>query len=155
MIDLSRLSLLWSTLGPIGRIPFAPGTWGSLFAVLLAPWCLTPLPWPGRIGVVLCLILISGLAAGKAEGLLGQKDPGSVVIDEFCGLWLALAPFSDLGFAQYAGSLALFRLFDILKPWPVKASEQWIPGGFGVIIDDLLAGVYTALVLLIWKLIVS
>jgi len=155
MTLISRLSLLWSSLGPIGRIPFAPGTWGSLFALLLAPWCLSPLPLLARTGLVLCLILVSALAAGRTEALLGQKDPGSVVADELCGQWLALLPFSTLTPFQYALGFVLFRVFDILKPWPVKAAESWLPGGFGIVLDDLLAGVYAALALMLWKLLIS
>jgi phosphatidylglycerophosphatase A len=155
MTILSRLSLLWSTLGPIGRIPVAPGTWGALFALLLAPWCLSPLPLMARIGLVLCLSLISGLAAGRTEALLGQKDPGGVVADEFCGQWLALLPFSTLTPLQYGLGFVLFRFFDILKPWPIRAAESWLPGGFGIILDDLLAGVYAALGLMLWKLLTS
>ena len=155
MTCLSKLALNWSTLGPIGRIPFAPGTWGSLFALLLAPWCLCPLPILWRIGLMSFLILISGVAAGRAEDLLGLKDPGAVVIDEFCGQWLTLLPFSTLSPFQFGLAFALFRLFDILKPWPIRASEQWLPGGFGIIVDDLLAGAYAALALALWKLLVS
>ena len=155
MMHLSKVALHWSTLGPIGRIPFAPGTWGSLFAVLLAPWCLSPLSIPVRIGLLCCLVLISGLAADRAEGLLGCKDPGAVVIDEFCGQWLALLPFSSLTPLHYGLGFLFFRFFDILKPWPIKASEQWLPGGFGVIIDDLLAGAYAALALVLWRFLAS
>lgn len=63
-----------------------------------------------------------------------------MVIDELVGVWLVLLPFARPGFGLVLAAFAFFRLFDILKPWPVRASETWLPAGFGVMIDDVLAG---------------
>jgi phosphatidylglycerophosphatase A len=106
---------------------------------------LIPLPYLGRAALILAVLGVGALASSRAERNMGQKDPGCVVIDEVLGQWVALAPFAALDWAWIAAGFLLFRLFDILKPWPVKQAELKFPGGFGVMIDDALAGVYAAL----------
>lgn len=146
---LDRLALAVATLGPAGRMPKAPGTWGSLAAVLAAPWLFCPLPLAAR-ACALAVVLAAGTwAAHRAEKILGRKDPGCVVVDELLGQWAALLPFHLSGWTremplELAGLFALFRLFDILKPWPVRAIERATPGGLGVMLDDLAAGLYAA-----------
>ncbi|MFW6142702.1 MAG: phosphatidylglycerophosphatase A [Desulfovermiculus sp.] len=144
-----------ATLGPVGRIPFAPGTWGSMVAVLLAPWLLVPLPFMWRVILIVVLFFLGSWAAMSAENILGYKDPGSVVIDEFAGQMLVFSFFSHPGGWQLGAGFVLFRIFDIWKPWPVGASESWLPSGFGIMIDDILAGGYAALVLYLLQLLAS
>jgi phosphatidylglycerophosphatase A len=154
---LDRAALAIATLGPVGRLPLAPGTWGSAVALLLAPWIFIPLPLPWRLGV-LALILVGGAwAAARAEVILGEEDPGCVVVDELLGQWTAFAPFHIFsGFSGWTAAtpwelltlFGLFRLFDILKPWPIRAVEKSVPGGLGVMLDDLLAGLFAAAVFL-------
>ncbi|MFW6178909.1 MAG: phosphatidylglycerophosphatase A [Desulfohalobiaceae bacterium] len=141
-----------ATLGPLGRIPFAPGTWGSLAAVLAAPFLLGPLPWSAKILLLIVLFLLGSWASGSAEKILGQKDPGAVIIDEFAGQLLVFAICSPAATWQLAAGFVLFRALDILKPWPVGASEAWLPGGFGIMLDDILAGVFAGIVLLLLQL---
>ena len=151
---------LWLAQGfGAGRIPFGPGTFGSLvgllwFALLLVPRNLW-LYWGGTLaGIALSVWL-----CGEGEKILKQKDPGSVVLDEiaaipvcFAGwvgalLWKTgqmpgLDDFFGHGRWPWAlGVLAAFRVFDIAKPWPVKQSQS-LPGGWGVTVDDLLAAGY-------------
>jgi len=148
---LDRASLAVSTLGPIGHLPKAPGTWGSLAAVIAAPWIFLPFSPQIRLYILGAIFLVGGLAAHRAEKILGKKDPGIVVIDEVLGQWACFFPFTF----QFTGpsvwhlliGFALFRAFDILKPWPIRRSETWLPGGFGVMLDDLIAGAYAALCL--------
>ncbi len=137
-----RASMEFCTLVLPGRIPFMPGTWGSLAAVLLAPWLFLPLPLWGRILALLLLFVLGGLAATVVERRLGTADPGRVIIDEVLGQWLVFLPFANCGFWELAAGLALFRLFDIAKPPPIRSSEHWLPEGFGVMLDDVLAGLY-------------
>ena len=145
----NRLALFLATLGPLGRMPKAPGTWGSGAALVVAPWCFMPLPLYARM-VALGLILVVGAwAAGRAEKLLGRKDPGCVVVDELLGQWVAFAPFHLAGWSQampldLLELFVLFRFFDILKPWPIRAVDRGVPGGIGVMLDDLLAGLFAA-----------
>lgn len=134
---------LVATLGGVGRIRPAPGTWGSL--VVLPAALLGPLP---------CLILgmavaIGGWAAVRAvlaEG--GEQDPGWIVVDEAAGMLIALAAVpAGAGWIGVAAAFALFRACDILKPWPVSWADG-LPGATGVMLDDVLAGGMAAAALL-------
>ncbi len=142
-----RLSLLVSGLGPIGKIPYAPGTWGSAVATLAAPILFLPQPGFWRVVTLLVIFFVGSAAATRTEKLLGRKDPGHVVIDELVGQWITFLPFAALPPLELLAGFFLFRAFDILKPRPVRASENWLPGGYGVMIDDVLAGVYACLCL--------
>lgn len=133
--------LAFCRLGVAGLAPRAPGTWGTAFACALAPFIFLPLGIVWRGVVLVVLFVLGALAGGHAEKLLGKNDPGQVVIDELVGVWLVLLPWSNPGFWMIVSAFVLFRIFDIVKPWPVKASENWLPGGFGMMIDDVLAGV--------------
>ncbi|OIO04484.1 MAG: phosphatidylglycerophosphatase A [Desulfovibrionaceae bacterium CG1_02_65_16] len=144
-----RLLVFVATLGPIGRMPKAPGTWGSAAALAAAPWCFVPLPLPARLGVLAAVLLAGTWAAGRAEKILGRKDPGCVVVDELLGQWTAFAPFFLSGWTQnmpldLLELFLLFRFFDILKPWPIRALDRGVPGGLGIMLDDLAAGLCAA-----------
>jgi len=125
-----------------------PGTCGTLLAFLLAPLLFLPLPLHLR-AVLLAVVFCAGaLAAGRAEQILGKKDPGEIVIDELAGSWLTLLPFAEPGWVLGLAAFVLFRFFDMVKPWPVRASEHWLPGGWGIMIDDIVAGALTLVCLL-------
>lgn len=149
-----RLILAFCRVEPAGLSPRAPGTFGSLAAIIMAPFVFMPWSLPVRLVILAALFLVGGLAASRAEVLLGQKDPGSVVVDEVLGQWITLLPFASLAWWEFALAFGLFRLFDIAKPWPVKASEEWLPGGFGIMIDDVFAGSYAMLIMLLYRWIV-
>lgn len=139
---LDALCLSFSTLGFIGRVGKAPGTAGSLAAVLLAPVLFLHLDLYARLLALATLFVVGGLAASRAEAVLGRKDPSMVVIDEVLGQWLTFLPFFLLPTWQLIAGFVLFRVFDIAKPWPIRRSENWLPGGFGIMLDDVLAGIY-------------
>lgn len=152
MPPLNRsFSVTLATLGPVGWIPKAPGTWGSAAAILLAPFCFIPLPLWGRLLVLLGVLLVGTWAAGRAEKALERKDPGCIVIDEVLGQWTALLPVTIPTIIhyprlwEYALAFVLFRFFDILKPFPIRQVERSLPGGLGVMADDLVAGIFAAL----------
>jgi phosphatidylglycerophosphatase A len=147
MTTPDRLALAFSRVEPFGLSPKAPGTCGSAFAIILAPFIFMPCPFIGRLAILLGLFVLGGLAASRAEQLLGKKDPGEVVIDEVLGQWLVCLPFAALNWWEYLLAFILFRVFDICKPRPIKASEDWLPGGFSVMLDDGLAGRYAVAVL--------
>ena len=158
---------LWIAQGfGVGRIPFAPGTFGSLvgiawFALLLLPGNL----WLFTAGTLLALALSVWLC-GAAEETLGRRDPGSVVLDEIAAIPVCFAGwtifvtiktgafpgvgyfFSSWNWLAVAGVYIAFRFFDIAKPWPVWQSQS-LPGGWGVTVDDALAAVYVNLVVLL------
>lgn len=145
------LALNLATLGPAGRMPKAPGTWGSLVAAGLAPFLFLPLPLWGRLLVLLLLFPLGSWCAGRAERALGRKDPSGVVVDELWGQWIAVLPLATSDALWIIPAFLFFRLFDIAKPWPVRASERWLPGGWGIMIDDGLAGLYAMMALLICR----
>jgi phosphatidylglycerophosphatase A len=144
---IERLAQRAATLGPAGRMPTAPGTWGSLAAALAAPFLFLPLPTWARILVLLLLFPLGAWCANRAECFLECKDPSCVVIDELWGQWITLLFLPPSDAVWIIPAFLLFRLFDIAKPWPVKASESWLPGGWGIMIDDGFAGLYALLVL--------
>lgn len=140
-----------------GYLPKAPGTWGTVVAIPIAiGLAYLPLVW--RVPAVLVITLLGTWAADVVCRVNEIKDPGYVVSDEIAGyLWgvAFFAPiggvFSVSGWALWLTGFAVFRFFDILKPPPLKILER-APGGPGVMLDDLGAGVYTALVLLVIQL---
>lgn len=146
------VALHFSRLGAAGLAPSAPGTWGTALATLLAPMWFCPLPMTGRLLVLVFLFILGGIASSRAEILLGRTDPGEVVIDELVGLWLVLLPFKEPTAGLLFAAFVLFRFFDILKPWPVSASENWLPAGFGVMIDDVVAGLMAMCCLILLRI---
>jgi phosphatidylglycerophosphatase A len=151
-IDALRMNL--ATLGPAGCMRTAPGTWGSLVAAILAPFLFLPLPLWGRIVVVLLLFPFGSWCAGQAERSMCCKDPSCVVVDELWGQWITLLPLAASDTLWIIPAFLFFRFFDIAKPWPVRASEGWLPGGWGIMIDDGLAGLYAMMALLLCRALV-
>jgi len=149
---LDRLALELSTLGPVGRIPQAPGTWGSAAALLLAPWIFLPLPLWGRLLALAGILVLGTWAATRAEAVLGRTDPGCVVIDEVLGQWTALLPFAAPSLWTLFAAFVLFRALDIAKPWPIRLVERSLPKGLGVMADDLLAGALAGALLFVLSL---
>jgi phosphatidylglycerophosphatase A len=135
-----------------GLAPRAPGTFGSIAALL--PWWPLQLLAPIYYGlVVLAAFGIGVYACGRTARDLRTHDHGAIVWDEFVGLWIALAPLLTvrtdaprLWLGMLAGFL-LFRLFDIWKPWPISWCDRNVHGGFGIMLDDVLAGVLAGLAL--------
>ena len=131
-----------------GYAPAGPGTAGSLAALAIA-WLLVRYGgWQPLWFAVLALAASAPAiwAADVTARALNQKDPGVVVVDEVVGQWLALAGARQLNVKSWLGAFLLFRLFDIWKPVPVRNLEK-LPGGAGIVADDLMAGLYAALVL--------
>jgi phosphatidylglycerophosphatase A len=136
----------------VGNLPKAPGTWGSLAALL--PWFfLRDLSSAVYCWVVAALFVIGFFAAGSAEKILDTADAGVIVIDEIVGMFITLAMAPAHPLAWLLGFL-LFRFFDIVKPFPVSWFDQRIHGGIGIMMDDVMAGLYAFLSLqLIWLVI--
>lgn len=140
-----KLIMAFARGANVGLMPKAPGTWGTALGCVLAPFIFFPLDYFGRFLFLTILFFLGAYSATYAEKSLGKKDPGEVVIDEIVGVWFAMAPFSHWSWLLIICAFILFRIFDILKPWPVNASEKWLPDGFGVMIDDVIAGAYAML----------
>lgn len=143
-----RLRKMSVTALGLGRLPVAPGTWGSAGAAAVYVGLRYALPGPWHVaalgaGVVLCVAL--GVRLGPwAESHYGKTDPGAFALDEVAGQWVACAPLLFLHpLTAAAFGFVAFRVFDILKPAPIRRLEH-LPAGWGVMLDDLLAGLYAA-----------
>ena len=134
-----------------GNLPKAPGTWGSLMA--LVPWFfMRNMPLTNYLGLVAGIFVVGCLLAGSAEKILDQADAGPIVIDEFVGMFITLIAAPSHPAAWIIGFL-LFRFFDVLKPFPCSWFDTNIHGGFGIMMDDVVAGIYALLCLqLLWML---
>jgi phosphatidylglycerophosphatase A len=129
-----------------GLAPKAPGTAGSLVALL--PWwfLLRELAWPWYGLVLLAGFALGVWACAVCDRRLGRHDQGALVWDEVIGMWITLIAAPPQWWWMWVG-FGLFRLFDIWKPWPVSWADRRVHGGLGVMLDDVLAGIYAAIVL--------
>ena len=141
-----KLARALATGAGVGLVPVAPGTFGSLWGLLLAA-CLQWLEWPLAIhvAVLVGLLAIGVPICGRAARSYGSRDPGKIVYDELAALpWVFLAV--PIGLVTGLIGFLLFRLFDIAKPWPVRRLEQ-LRGGLGIMADDVAAAAYAAALL--------
>jgi phosphatidylglycerophosphatase A len=145
---MSALARLLGTFFFVGYVPKGPGTAGSLGALAVAWGLHTYLSTSGAWLAFFALLLLAPAiwAAGRVAKDTGTKDPQVVVIDELVGQWITLAGAITLNWKSWLGAFLLFRAFDIWKPPPVRQLER-IPGGAGIVLDDVMAGIYAALVL--------
>ncbi len=136
-----ELSEWLATCFKIGHLPIAPGTWGSLVAII--GWWLW-LQYLDPLVFIVLIIAIFAIGVFTTNTLIahtGEKDPSRVIIDEVVGQWLGLLILPD-GMLYIVGAFVLFRFLDIFKPWPIRQMEQF-PKGWGVMLDDTLAGLLT------------
>ncbi len=123
-----------------GAAPIAPGTFGTLAAVI--PWFwLQSLSLPGYLLVVVLAALAGIWLCGRTARDIGVHDHGGIVWDEFVGFWITMIA-APPGWGWLLVGFLLFRLFDILKPWPIRWADTRVSGGLGIMLDDILAGVY-------------
>lgn len=145
--NLRDPSVLLATGFGVGLLPKAPGTWGSLLAVAMA--------WEiagsfGNVGLALAGLGAFAVGVRVANDCVRKfkiEDPKQVVIDEIAGQWLVLAVAPGPDLIAYGVGFILFRIFDILKPWPIGWADRKIKGGFGIMVDDILAAGYAAALL--------
>lgn len=129
-----------------GLLPAAPGTWGSLAALPVA-WLIQAMG--GRIALALAAILLLAIGTWATDRVLrdaDSKDPGFVVVDEVVGQWITVLP-AALDPLHYGFGFVLFRVADVIKPWPVSWADRRIPGAAGVMADDVAAALYAAPIL--------
>lgn len=140
---------LIATIGFLGYLPFAPGTIGSLFA--LALFLLTDVPVFAHFLIIAIGALLGMHASTVAEKTLKEKDSKKIIIDEFIGFYISVLYLpKTLGIAISA--FILFRFFDILKPLFISKLEKTLSNGLGVMADDILAGIYTNILIQVWLL---
>lgn len=153
MSERVRGPAVWiATCGSVGYLPIAPGTAGSAVAVVITA-ALAAIPQTAswlRLLLILSSAVILGIgvwAATRAESFFGRTDPHEVVIDEVAGQFLTLAAVPQATWKWLAIGFLLFRVLDILKPFPARRAER-LPGGWGIMTDDVVAGAYGAAVLI-------
>ena len=131
-----------------GLIKPAPGTWGTLASIPIYLLLISVVSSSSLIYLVILLasFVVGVYLCGKAAADAGVHDHGSIVWDEFVGFWITMMfiPFSWLNVLI---GFVLFRFFDIIKPWPIKLLDKHVHGGFGIMIDDVLAGIFAWLIL--------
>jgi phosphatidylglycerophosphatase A len=138
-----------ATVFGVGRFPFAPGTAASILALPVA-WLIATAggSW-GRVWLLMAAIFVNALGCWACELYAHEtqvKDPSECVIDEVAGQWIVCAFAPSTSLYAYAVAFLLFRMFDILKPWPISAAER-LPGGLGIMADDFVAGLMAAAII--------
>lgn len=137
---------LTATLGGIGMIPIAPGTFGSMAAWLIFVYLSHFISTLNMLILTALFFILSIWVCDKASKELINKDHKSIVIDELVGMWIALLPVLVVANSQYErtvyalAALILFRFFDILKPFPISYFDKNYKNGFGIVIDDVISG---------------
>jgi phosphatidylglycerophosphatase A len=145
---VTRLALLIATSLGVGYVPIAPGTFGSAAGLVL--WWMLPHTIAVQAIAIVVLFALGSWSGSVAEHHFGKTDPGQVVVDEVMGMLITLF-LNPVGWMGAIAGFLLFRVADVIKPWPANKLEA-LPGGIGVMADDAMAAVYSnaALHLLIW-----
>ena len=143
-----RFILFSATGAGSGRAPFAPGTFGTLAGIPVVLLFLV-IPSSMQVFFTLVVILFSIWVSDRAETLIGESDPGCVVIDEIAGFTVTMAGI-HLSVLSVVSGFLIFRLFDIIKPFPIRYFEKNFHGGAGVVLDDVAAGLFSTIVLQIF-----
>ena len=155
---LKKPSHLFATLFGIGLLPIAPGTWGSLFGLIMFLYAGVHLSISQELFyfLLLCIISLSLIVCYFATKDLdkNENDQKSIVIDELAGVWLAFTPVAGIimmkEFLIYSFlAFIFFRIFDIWKPYPINIVDREIKNYFGVVLDDLIAGIYAAIIVIL------
>jgi phosphatidylglycerophosphatase A len=142
---MRRPSWIIATWFGCGMVPKAPGTMGSLGAIPL--YLLAARAGREGVGVAALAVTAIGIWAASAVARdLGKKDPQIVVVDEVAGVLITMLPMADVSWRATLIGFVLFRLFDVTKPWPIRRFEG-LPGGWGIVMDDVVAGVFGACVM--------
>ena len=132
----------------VGYLPWVPGSWGSLLA-LGCGWGIAEAGGPIALAIAALIAFAVGWwASQRIVAASGRHDPRFIVIDEIAAQWLALLAV-PLDALWYAAAFLLFRLFDIVKPLPIRLVERRVPGGLGIMLDDVMAAIYALVLLLI------
>jgi phosphatidylglycerophosphatase A len=148
------LIIFLATGAGTGYAPAAPGTFGAALGLILCKWLFAPL-WsrsPAAFATLFIAMFVPAcIVAGRAEAIFGEHDSSRIVLDEVFGMTATMF-LNPAGWAWLIGGFALFRVFDIIKPWPASSFDR-IQNGAGVMLDDLAAGIYANLVLQLIRLI--
>ncbi len=143
---MDRILVNIAMLGGIGKAPYAGGTVATLLVGIPSAMILARLHGALSLAVLLLVCLVGTLGAHRAIRHFGREDPGQVVIDELAGFLLTML-WIPATWTSLSTGFVLFRLFDIWKPWPVRWADDQVKGGWGVMLDDLIAGLMAHILL--------
>lgn len=135
-----------------GLLPKAPGTFGSAFALLFVPVFMA-IGFNASVIAIIIMSLMGIYICGRTADIMGVHDDGRIVWDEFAGQSMTFLPLIYLGLMNWVWLLVgfgLFRLFDVWKPWPIRVIDRQVDGGFGIMFDDLIAGLWAAICIIIY-----
>ena len=150
---MNRVAAEWiGTVFYIGKLPLAPGTWASIFAVLCWYFLFQSVNHFVLPAISIFLFLIGGIASDTIVKHSKEHDPSRIVIDEWVGQWVALS-MMPINIMTGVVAFVSFRIFDIIKPGPVRKMEK-IPGGWGIMADDVMAGIMAYFVVLIFNAVI-
>ncbi len=147
---MKLLSKVISTFFGLGYFPVAPGTITSLVVILAYKFYLYQLSWPLYLLIIFFLFVVGVYTSTKFSAESNKKDPRKIVIDEACGQLLVLFRMPEAWFPVLA-SFILFRVFDIVKPYPIKKVEA-LPAGWGIMMDDVVAAIYAGVIINLYLL---
>ena len=149
---LRRIGVFIATCAYVGYAPFAPGTCGSAIGLAVFYVVRRSGSMTGEIATIIVLLAVGIWSATEAEHYFGRRDPGPVIIDEVVGMLITLA-LIPVGIAGAMTGFVVFRVLDVVKPWPARRLES-LPRGFGVVTDDVMAAMYGNLAMraLVWLL---
>ena len=148
---LDFLAKFFATVGFVGYLPYAPGTWGSLFIAIIH-FSLPSFSLVLSLVILALLFLLGLIVSARVEKISGVKDPSIIVIDEAIGIFIALFLLPKV-LTLYFLAFIIFRILDILKPYPINKFQDF-SGSFGIIMDDVLAGVLTFVFMQILQLLI-
>ncbi|SPL69187.1 phosphatidylglycerophosphatase A family protein [Acinetobacter stercoris] len=135
-----------------GLAPKAPGTFGSAFALLFIPIWLA-IGFNATILAIVIMSLLGIYICGATAKIMGVHDDGRIVWDEFAGQSITFLPliyFAQMNWIWVLVGFALFRLFDVWKPWPIRVIDRKVNGGFGIMFDDIIAGIWAAICIILY-----
>lgn len=135
-------SMLMATVFGVGHLPGGPGTYAAMLATPLI-WAMSGWPLPMRLMLFILVTMLSCVWCDRAGEALDEDDSSILVIDEFVGVWCALVWFGELSWLAALVGLVAFRVFDIAKPWPCRWIDRHLHSGLGVVLDDLVAGLWS------------
>jgi len=143
-----NVSTILSTWFGVGYIPIMPGTAGSLIALPIAWIIIESFGHAWFLALLLSVLLLGIIVSDQCRKRYKEKDPSRIVIDEVVGQWVSVL-FIAPDILYYSFGFVLFRFFDILKPWPISWVDQHIENGLGIMLDDVLAGIFSLIILVI------
>ncbi len=151
---MDKINRIIATFFYTGYLPIAPGTWASLFTTIILFFVFKTLTFPMYLFVLVFIFIIGSVISDYLSKKYNVEDPRWIVIDEVVGILVTFLPFYyKVVFNPKALIVGffLFRIFDVIKPFPVSCADKRIKNGFGIMFDDVLAGVYAAIVLFLLR----